>query len=301
MTKYNSFFFGTDDFSVNVLKKLEGADMLPKIIVCAPDRPAGRGQHMQKCAAKIWAEEKGVEVLQPEKLDDDFVATLKEKSGAGWDYFSVASYGKILPQSVIDLPKHGMLNVHPSLLPLYRGASPVESAMLDDAKQTGVTIILVDAKMDHGPILNQEVVDFEEWPTKLEVEDQLAKIGGELLVQAITPWVTGELKEQEQNHDAATFTKKITKEDGLIDVSDENFDKGEVGRKNFLKIQALNPWPGAYFFIKHTERGEQREMRIKVTAAQWDFENNALEILKVTPEGRKEMNYADFKKGFMNN
>jgi methionyl-tRNA formyltransferase len=304
---YNSVFFGTDDFSVAVLNELKSASLTPQIIVCAPDRPSGRGHRMQKCATKIWAEENDVAVMQPEKLDDGFVKELSDAapknsptaSENGWGYFSVASYGKILPQSVIDIPKHGMLNVHPSLIPLYRGASPVESAMLDDAKQTGVTIILVDAEMDHGPILNQEVVEFDEWPSKLEVEDKLAKIGGELLVQAIEPWINKEIKEQEQNHSEATFTKKITKEDGLIDITEENFDKGKIGRQNFLKIQALNPWPGAYFFIKHGEGEKSRDIRVKVTSAKWIADENRLQILSVIPEGRKEMGWEDFEKGFL--
>jgi methionyl-tRNA formyltransferase len=206
-------FFGTDNFSVGVLNELEKAGILPQLMIMAPDRPSGRGHEVHSPIAKKWAETRNIRVLQPEKLDEQFVAELKKEN---WDLFAVASYGKIISQAVLDIPKKGTLNVHPSLLPLYRGASPIESAMLDDVKETGVTILLVDEKMDHGPILNQEFVFFEEWPKKMEVEDKLAQVGGELLAKTIPLWIDGTLDEQEQDHDTATFTKKITKEMGEI-------------------------------------------------------------------------------------
>jgi methionyl-tRNA formyltransferase len=296
----NFIFFGTDRFSVFVLEELREAGLIPEIIVTAPDRPAGRGQKMQSPDAKKWADENKILVLQPEKLDSDFIKEISEIGEkfktAKWDFFVTASYGKIIPKSVLEIPELGALNVHPSLLPLYRGASPIESAILDDAKETGVTIMLMDEKMDHGPILNQEFVYFEHWPTKIEAEEQLARTGGQLLARTIPFVLNKDIDEQDQDHNMATFTKKITKDMGLLEIDPtEWLHKPEdwQNRKNFLKIQALNPWPGAYFFIKH---GGQ-EMRIKVTSASWT--GGRLEILKVIPEGRKEMSYDDFIKGFI--
>lgn len=304
-------FFGTDDFSVETLRQLKNAVFLPQIIVTAPDRPAGRGHKMHKSAVKIWAESEGLEIMQPNHLDADFLIKLDirkkeldkiEGTSSSldnyWDIFVVSSYGKIIPQIILDLPKKGTLNVHPSLLPLYRGASPVESAMLADDRETGVTIMLMDEEMDHGEILNQEFVDFTEWPTKIEVENKLATIGGEILVRTIPLWLSGEIEEQDQDHKVATFTKKITKEDGLIEFDAEGkFTRGETGRQNFLKIQALNPWPGVYFFIN----SKNKQTRVKITKAQWnpDATDGELEILKVVPEGRREMSYTDFLKGFV--
>jgi len=272
-------YFGTDDFSVQVLEELEKEDFVPEIIVTAPDRPAGRGQKMQSPDAKKWANSKNIKVLQPEILDEDFIKEISEQE---WNLFIVASYGKIIGQDVLDIPEKGTLNVHPSLLPLYRGASPIESAMLNDSKETGVTIMLMDSKMDHGPILNQEFVIYDEWPKKIHVEEELAHIGGEMLARTIPLWISKEIDEQEQDHEMATFTKKISKEIGEINLKEDN-------RKNFLKIKALNPWPGAFFFIKK----DDKEIRVKITEASWI--NDSLQIDKVIPEGKKEMDYSVFE------
>jgi len=299
--KLNFIFFGTDDFSVNVLNELRESGFIPKVLVTAPDRPAGRGQKMQKSEAKIWAEEINIsndfkiEILQPEKLDDDFVTEISKQE---WDFFVTASYGKIISQKVLDVAQKGAFNVHPSLLPLYRGASPIESAILDDNKETGVTIMLMDEKMDHGPILNQEVVYFEEWPTKLEVEGKLAKIGGQLLCETINLFLNGEIEEQEQDHSTTTFTKKITKEMGQIDLSDleKSFNDEKLARKIFVKIQALNPWPGVFYFFKNKDK----ETRVKIKSASWDNNSNEVKIKigRVLPEGKKEMDYEDFLRGY---
>jgi len=272
--KTNSVFFGTDEFSVVVLNELLAHDLAPKLIVTAPDRPQGRGLTMTPPPVKVWAQEHKINVLQPEKLHDEFIADL----GTDWEIFLLASYGAIIPQSVLDIPKHGTLNVHPSLLPLYRGASPIESAMLDDAKETGVTIMLMDNKVDHGPIVMQEVAYFETWPTKPEVRNTLATLGGRLLAETIPLWVSGGIDAQEQDHDFATFTKKISKADGEITLHDDPYT-------NFLKIQAYTPWPGTFFFIEK----DGKEVRVKITEAA--FENGKLQILKVIPEGKKEQDF----------
>ena len=289
----NFVFFGTDNFAVTVLEQLKLKGFLPKAIVTAPDKPAGRGKNISKPESKIWGEENSIKILQPEKLDSNFVNELKKES---WDFFVVASYGKIIPDSVIGLPKYGSLNVHPSLLPKLRGASPVETAILENQKETGVTIMLVDSEMDHGPILNMEIVNFEKWPTKNVVENKLAEVGGKLLAKTIEPFIAGEICLQEQDNVAATFTKKIQKEDGEITFLKNWKEEGiKEQYQKFLKIQALNPWPGTYFFIEHNDN----KIRVKITDAK--FVNGKLEIEKVIPEGRKEMSYEDFEKGFLRN
>jgi len=284
-------FFGTDNFSVIVLEKLLKNGFVPSLIITAPDRPAGRGQQMQSPAVKIWAEENKINFLQPEKLDDGLVVEIKNLGN--FDFFVVASYGKIIPDNILQIPKKGALNVHPSLLPMYRGASPVETAILEDNKETGVTIMLMDKEMDHGPILEQEFIDITEWPQKLILEKQLAEIGGELLSQIIPAWFGNEIIEQKQDHSFASFTKKIKKEDGLIEIKDLAVDFPKLEKRSvFLKVKALNPWPGVYFFVNHLEK----QTRIKITDA--DFIDEKTVITKVIPEGKKEMTFADFKKGF---
>lgn len=287
-------FFGTDNFSVGVLEELKTAEIIPSLIITAPDRPSGRGQKINEPEAKKWAKENNIDFLQPEKLDEDFIEALSKKD---WSFFTVASYGKIIPKEVVEMPKHKSLNVHPSLLPLYRGASPIESAILDDMKETGVTIMLMDEKMDHGPILNQEFVQFDEWPPRLEVEEKLAQIGGKLLADTIPLWLNDDIEEQEQDHESATFTQKITKEMGEIKFSDiEKVMNGQydekIGREVFLKVQALNPWPGVFFFYKHGEK----EIRVKITKA--SFVGGKLKIEAVVPEDKKEMGFESFLRGY---
>jgi len=289
----NSIFFGTDEFSIAVLEELEKADLLPSLIVTAPSKPTGRKQVITPPPVKVWADGKSIPTLQPEKLGEDFASELKEKNP---NLFITASYGKIIPQEVLDIPTKGALNVHPSLLPLYRGSSPIENAILDDAKETGVTVMLMDSKMDHGPILNQEVVFFENWPSKLAVQDELAHLGGQILSETIPLWLNGEIEEQEQDHDLATFTKLIKKEDGEIKldipVSPKSSKKiASQDRKKYLKYLAYKPWPGVFYFIypEPGRREGEKKTRVKITEA--EFKDNQFIIKRIIPEGKKEMDF----------
>jgi len=288
----NFIFFGTDSFSVKVLEELNKNGLLPKIVVTAPDRPAGRGNKIQKPDVKIWAEKNEIKCLQPERFDEDFI---KEIEG-DWDIFALASYGRIIPDIVLNIPKKGTLNVHPSLLPKYRGASPIESAMLADDKETGVTIMLMDAKMDHGPIVLQEKVIINEWTQKDIFESEMAEIGGSLLSKVIPLWISGEINAEHQNHSIASFTLKITKADGLIESADIlNISELSIKKQRdiFLKIQAFNPWPSAFFFFKK----DSEVVRVKITEASWS--DNGLSINKVLPAGKNEMSWENFENGFI--
>lgn len=268
-------FFGTDqDVSVTVLESLVACGHLPELIVTQPDRPQGRKLQLTPCPVKKWADEKNIPTLQPEKLDDDAVATLRSHTP---DIFVVASYGLIIPQTVLDIPRLVTLNVHPSLLPLYRGATPLESAMLDDQKETGTTIIAMDNKMDHGPIVAQETYTFDEWPEKPIVARTLATLGGKLLCKSIDRVIDGSVVYADQDHTKATFTKKITKADGELLSTDDD-------RTKFLKTQAYTPWPGTFFF-------DDNGKRVKITKASW--KNDAFVIERVIPEGKKEMDFTE--------
>ncbi len=275
-------FFGSSRFSVIALDKLARRGFLPALVVTTPDKPAGRKLKLTPTPVKEWAIAKGIPVLDPSSLDAVFVSALKEKK---LDLFVVASYGKIIPQAIIDLPPQKTLNIHPSLLPRYRGASPLQSAMLDDAKDTGVTVMRIDAKMDHGPIVAQKDVHVDEWPRYEDFETLMATEGAGLLADTMPAWAAGDAPEREQDHEAATYTKKIAKSDGLIDFADDAY-------LNFRKIQAYHEWPGAYFFISR----DGQDMRVKITQA--SFAGGALHIEKVIPEGGKEISYKDFTSGY---
>jgi len=284
-------FFGSSRFSVIVLDELERAGILPAIVVTTPDKPQGRKMTLTPTPVKTWALARKIPVLDPTKLDEAFIAKLKDCST---DLFIVASYGKIIPQAVLDIPPQKTLNIHPSLLPRYRGASPLQSTMLDDTKETGVTIMQIDAAMDHGPIIAQEKVrigeaGLAEWPTYEDFEESMAKKGAQLLARVMPDWVAGKISPVEQDHTAATFTKKTKKEDGLIELATADQYLA------FRKIQAYHEWPQAYFFIEHNGKN----IRVKITRASWQADAPAkLIIEKVIPEGSKEMSYEDFIRGY---
>ncbi len=228
----------------------------------------------------MWADKNNIDVVQPETLEENGIKELLENSE--WDFFVVVAYGKIFPEWILNIPQYGVLNVHPSLLPKLRGPSPIETSIIQDEKKTGVSIILLDSKTDHGPILAQASVDIENWPPKASVlEDILAKEGGKLLAEVIPLLCSKKIEAEEQNHEEATFTKKLLKEDGLIDLNDDPY-------KNFLKIRAYDTWPGTFFFVDKNNK----KIRIKIVDA--EFKNGELLITSVIPEGKKEISYQDF-------
>jgi methionyl-tRNA formyltransferase len=275
------------------LDELEKAAFIPVCIVTTPDKPKGRKLAVTPNVVKEWAMRNSpssisgqkIKVYDPAKLDSVFIEMLKKEA---CEVFIVASYGKIIPKSIIEMPKYKTLNIHPSLLPKYRGPSPLPSAMLDDAKRTGVTIMRLDEEMDHGPIVAQEEITVDEWPVYEDFEEMMARKGAQLLAHVLPDWVAGKITEKEQDHSQATYTKKIVKEDGSIDLAALDYAA-------FRKIQAFHEWPQAYFFI----RKDGKKIRVKVTKAL--FNNNRLVLERVLPEGKKEMPYEDFVMGYLKN
>lgn len=277
-------FFGTSVFSVYVLEELKSHGLLPKLVVTTEDKPKGRKLVLTPPEVKIWAEKENVKYLQLKTLKKpESEEEIRSFSPNGFDLFIVASYGKIIPQNILDLPKHKTINVHPSLLPKLRGPSPLQSSILEE-NETGVTIIQLDNEIDHGPILSQRKVEIE-WPPYIdELEKLCGRVGGEMLAEVIPKWIDGSLKAVEQDHSKATFCKKIEKVDGEISLSDEPM-------KNLRKIRAFSNWPTAYFF----DDTDSIKKRIVVKKAKVLDGNLVLE--KIVPEGKKEMNYQDYLHG----
>ena len=231
-------FWGTAEFAAEIL-----AGVLKEYpitaIVTQPDKPTGRHQTIESPAVKKLAQELEISVLQPEKLknNQEFIDRLKELKP---DLFIVAAYGQKIPKEVLTIPKYGSLNVHPSLLPKYRGSSPVQAAIYNGDEETGVTIMLVDEEMDHGPILGSMKYELGSRKfTTEELKKELARSGVKLLLETLPKWLAGEIKPREQEHDKATFTKILTREDGRIDWSRS---AEEIDRQ----IRAYTPWPGCY-------------------------------------------------------
>lgn len=275
-------FFGSSRLSVIVLDELERLELTPAAIVTTPDKPRGRKLAMTPNEVKTWATAHKIRVYSPARLDASFAEELAREQA---EVFIVASYGKIIPERLLDLPPRKVLNIHPSLLPAYRGPSPLPTAMLDDAKKTGVTIMRLDKEMDHGPIVAQKEVVIKEWPTYEEFEEMMAREGAHLLASVLPDWISERCAEHDQDHSQATYTKKIAKDDAAIDLAGDPYE-------NFRKIQAYHAWPQAHFF---TER-RGRKLRIKITSA--SYKDGRLIIEKVIPEGAREMPYEDFKKGY---
>ncbi len=271
-------FFGSSELSVAALEELRANDLLPVLIITSPDAKKGRGQKLSPSPVKVWAQKHAIEVLAPEMLDDAICEALRLRDAP---FFLVVAYGKILPKTLLDIPQKGVLNIHPSLLPRFRGASPVRSAVLSD-EHTGVSVMLLDEKMDHGPILAQRKVEPALWPPKAaQFELELIREGAKLLGKILHQWLSGEIEPQEQNHDIATYCGKIEKEDGLLDLSG-------AARQNLLKIRAYDGWPGTYTqFLR-----SGKKIRVQIIDAH--LEDEKLVIDTVKPAGKKEIPYAEF-------
>lgn len=280
-------FWGTSHISVVILEEMTAQGILPSLIITAPPKPKGRGLELAPSEVKIWADLHKVPTLEPLEIKSE---EFKEKLGTDWDLFIVVSYGKIIPRAVLEIPQHGTLNVHPSLLPKFRGSSPIQSSILEDVPvgkvhEAGVTIMQIDEEVDHGPIVAVEKLIIQNWPPKASIlENLLGKAGGKLLAQVIPEWIAGNIIPTEQDHSQATFTKKITKEDARISLTDDV----EI---TYRKVQAFDVWPRTYFM----DQRNGRETRVIVVDA--EFKDGVFTPTRVIPEGKKEMLYSDYLRG----
>ena len=274
-------FFGNSEFSLQTLEELKKLGITPDLVVTTPDKPQSRKMIFTPTQTKVWAENNSIEYIEPVKLKDEaFLEKMKE-----YDLFIVASYGKIIPKVLIDIPKYKVLNVHPSLLPKYRGPSPLQEQILNNEEDVGVSIMVIDEEVDHGGILAQEKIEIPNWPVGFnKLSEILAKEGARILSSILPNYIKGKAKPKEQDHNKATFTKKVEKPDGLIDLSKDVY-------KNYLKILAYEDWPGTYFEASHNGQ------KIKVIIKKSEFKDGELKILRVLPEGKKEMDYEAFLRG----
>lgn len=271
--KFNFAFFGGEPLSIPTLQKLHESGFVPGLIISNPDKPQGRNLEITPPKTAIWAKEHNIPLIQPEKLKEEDIQNV-------FDFFVVVSYGKIIPKEVLDLPKLGTINIHPSLLPLYRGPSPIVTPILNGDTETGVTIIMIDEEMDHGPILAQEKITLSGVESIQDLEKSLAELGGNLLVKTIPEFTTGKIKPKEQDHAKATFCKKIKKEDGLVNL------ESEPAKVLYNKFRAYSSGPRIFFF--------KNEKRVIITDA--ELIDGKFNIKKVLPEGKKEIKYEEFLK-----
>src|SRR6478736_2163082 len=241
MTALRIIFMGTPELAAASLAALlrEPAFQLVAVVT-QPDRPKGRDLKLQPSPVKELALSAGLPVLQPLKTrDETFIAELRTLQP---DLIAVAAFGQILPQSILDLPRLGCLNVHTSLLPKYRGASPIQSAILNGESETGVTIMKMDIGLDTGAILTQRTMPIHAEDNAATLHDRLAQLGAELLVETIPAYAAGTIQPRLQQHELATHVAKIKKEDGRIDWS-------QSARAIWNRIRAFTPWPGAFTYL----------------------------------------------------
>ena len=296
-------FMGTPDFAVPALEQLvlNGYEV---VVYTQPDRVAGRGQALTASPVKIAALEKGLPVVQPESLK--LPEAVKQLADFRPDVIVVSAYGQILPESVLAIPPHGVVNIHPSLLPKFRGASPVASAILSGDEFAGVSLMLLDKGMDTGPVLARAPISISPQDTTGSLTDKLAGVGAQLLLEVLPRWMKGEIAPQPQDEAQATLTRRFDKGDGEIDWT---LPAVELGRR----VRALNPWPGCY------TRWQGKQLKI-IEAVPLSDEGNVgigkvmasgkgeaafgvgtgagvLGILKVQLEGKRAVTAAEFLRG----
>ena len=241
MAPLRVIFMGTAELSCDSLRALmESAGCQVAAVVTQPDRPKGRELKLQPSPVKVLALQAKLPVLQPEHARDEaFLGALR-----GWqpDLIAVAAYGQILPKRILDLPRFGCLNVHTSLLPRYRGAAPIQWAILNGDAETGVTIMKMDAGLDTGDILAQAKTSIHPEDTSVTLHDRLARLGAELLARTLPDYVAGRIQSRAQPAEGVSYAAKIRKQDGHIDWTQP---AGAISNR----VRGLVPWPGAFSYL----------------------------------------------------
>lgn len=288
-TKLKFAFFGTPEIAVTALNEIASFGYIPSLLVCNPDAPVGRKQSITPPPTKVWAEAHNVPVFQPPTLtkDTNNGHPMTVILDTDWDFFVVFAYGKIMPEWLINLPKYGTINAHPSLLPKFRGASPIRSTLLHDLSACGVSIIQMDNALDHGPILIQQVVTLSEPISGDILDTTLARIGGDLLVQAMQKLPLGNITSTPQDHDQATFCTKITKAVSELTIDPTHLPSGDEAFAIYRKICAFAGWPETFFI--------HQGKRIKIKSARLT-ETGQLQILRIVPAGKNEMKWEEYFK-----
>ena len=260
-------YFGTPNFAVPALKLLiEGGYNISAVFT-------GQGP------ISTIAQEHKIKIFKPNSLKKDEQA-FEEFKSLNPDLCIVAAYGKIIPQKFLDIPRHGFINIHPSLLPKYRGPSPIQTSILNGDKETGVSVMVIDAEVDHGPLLGQITHNLQPKIYYNEAEKELAEVGAKLLLETLPKYLNSELQPKEQDHEQATFTKMFERGDGKINWS-------ESGDKIYAQIRALNPEPGTWTVWKN------KVINIKKA----ELDGDKIKIKTIQMEGKKEMPFEEFLRG----
>ncbi|MFA5133594.1 MAG: methionyl-tRNA formyltransferase [Patescibacteria group bacterium] len=297
------FFGGSSIFAVPALREM--AEIFEvALVVTNPEKPVGRKQLPNKSMVEDRAEKLGLPVINAEAFTDEIINKIK---GLAPDFFVIVDYGKIIPQKLLDIPPYGAINVHPSPLPKYRGASPLQTALLNGEKETAFSIMLIDDKVDHGPILAQKKVEIFSDDTYGELYKRLSDLYPKFLSETIKKYLSGEIKPISQDDSRATFTKLLSREDGNIDW---NKQAEEIGRM----IRAYHPWPGTFTKFKDKNL---KILKASISENNYSDKNpgdlfktpdkklaakcgkGILILEEVRPEGKKTMSGEEFARGYL--
>ncbi len=293
-------FMGTPDFALPSLQRLIAThDVLA--VVTQPDRPAGRKMQLRQSAVKQLALSAGIPVFQPKRIREQAaIEALRELDA---DLFVVVAFGQILPQALLDLPKQGTINVHTSLLPRWRGAAPIQAAIRCGDAQSGVTIMLLDAGLDTGPVLAKRALPLESDETGQSLHDKLSQAGADLLLETLDPYLSAEIAPLPQDESLATYARQIRKQDGEIDWTQSS---AAIDRL----VRAFTPWPGTYTYWKDKElkiisgrTGDGRARAGQVVESSGAIAIGTGEGLYLPRElqhaGKKRLNISDFANGHL--
>jgi len=264
-------FAGTPDFAVPTLEALTASDHVVTGVVTNPDRPSGRGSEPEAPPVKRLAVDRDLPVYQPDEIDTR--ATAEQFDDWEPEAMVVAAYGQILPKWLLERPEHGCLNVHASLLPKYRGAAPINWALIEGEERTGVTIMEMEPDLDTGPIVLQESVGIGERETADRLHDRLAELGAELAVEALDRLEAGELESRRQDDEEATYAPKLSKSDGAIDWE-------EPADRVANRVRGLYPWPGAFGDLQREDDSDRIKFHLVEPV---DREGSPGEVLEADP------------------
>jgi methionyl-tRNA formyltransferase len=277
----STIFFGTGDFGLHTLESLHRDPQYKvKAVITGRTSKIERGKKSEANNIKMLANKLKIPILEVKTLKDDELQ--KKIKALKPDVGIVTDFGFIIPKEIFNIPKYGTLNIHPSLLPKYRGTTPIQSAILAGDKKIGVTVIKIDEGIDSGPIIAQTQIRLSGSENYQILHDYLSELGASLLLTTLPYYITNDLTPELQNSKKAIYTKILKKEDGEITLETSGT---EVDRK----IRALYPWPGVYIIFK--------DKRLQITSAHLD-KDKVLVIDRVKPAGKNEMSYDDFKNGY---
>lgn len=291
-------YAGTTEFGIPTLEKLKDKYELI-LIITQPDKPVGRKQILSPTPIKLWAEKNNIEIEQPEKISDNRY----QITDINPDLLLVAAYGQIIPKEILDIPKFGSINIHGSLLPKYRGATPIQTTILNGDNESGITLIKMDEKMDHGPIIAKLRILIDDNETYPSLYKKLSDLAADLVATTLPAWFSGSIKPAEQVHSMATYTKLLKRDDGKIDWTKNS---KEIDRQ----IRALNPEPGTWTLldgktVKILSAKLLNETKIELPGKIYNYFGNlavkafdgSLLIEKLQPDGRTAMSGQDFLNG----